>query len=224
MNFVTRKKLPRRTFLRAAGAGIALPFLDAMVPAFGAPKSERTRLVCIEEVHGLPGCNKWGATQYLFAPATTGRDYELVPLNPLKSLEPWRSRFTIVSNTDVRMAEAFEPPKSDHSRPSFDAHPSLKTRPDSLGTSITSSTRGRSRPRFLPQLCIESTNKRRLRLQLFVLVHRLHQLGVPRASPDDFSPRAAFDMLFERAAPRSGRGGDGPMAAFSTGWLGRRRA
>ena len=111
MNFVTRKTMPRRRFLQAAGASVALPLLDSMVPAFGATRSDRTRLVCIEEVHGLPGCNKWGASQYLFAPATEGRDYELVPLNPLKSLERWRNQFTIISNTDARMAEAFDPPE-----------------------------------------------------------------------------------------------------------------
>ena len=76
VHYVSQKTLPRRTFLRAAGASLAVPFLDAMVPAFASTlKEDRTRLVCIEEVHGLPGCNKWGATQHLFAPETVGRDY-----------------------------------------------------------------------------------------------------------------------------------------------------
>jgi methionine-rich copper-binding protein CopC len=34
MTFVTRRHLARRSFLKAVGATIALPFLDAMVPAF----------------------------------------------------------------------------------------------------------------------------------------------------------------------------------------------
>ena len=34
---ITRKSLPRRTFLRGMGTAVALPFLDAMVPAFAAP-------------------------------------------------------------------------------------------------------------------------------------------------------------------------------------------
>ena len=77
MHFVTGKQLPRRTFLRGAmGATVALPFLDAMVAAKGAgaapAAAERTRLIAIEEVHGLAGCNKWGATKNLFAPAETG--------------------------------------------------------------------------------------------------------------------------------------------------------
>ena len=106
MSFITGKQLPRRTFLRGAGATIALPLLDAMVPAgrLLAKAPERTRLVCIEEVHGLAGCNDWGAKQLLFAPAKTGRDFTLVNDSALKSLEPYRDYLTVVSNTDVRMA------------------------------------------------------------------------------------------------------------------------
>ena len=60
MHFITGKHLPRRTFLKAAGATVALPFLESMVPAGAfrvqAAAPDRTRLVCIEEVHGLAGC------------------------------------------------------------------------------------------------------------------------------------------------------------------------
>ena len=114
MSFITGKHLARRTFLRGLGATVALPFLDAMVPAgrvfAKAPGAERTRLVCIEEVHGLAGCNTWGASKYLFAPEAVGRDFKLVPDNPLTTLEAYRDYMTIVSNTDVRMAEAFDQP------------------------------------------------------------------------------------------------------------------
>ena len=37
----TARSLPRRTFLRGAGAAIALPFLDAMVPALSARRARR---------------------------------------------------------------------------------------------------------------------------------------------------------------------------------------
>ena len=119
MNFVTRKKIDRRVFLRGAGASIALPFLDAMLPAFAtSDRNQRTRLLCIEEVHGLPGCTKWGIEQNLFAPETSGSDFELVAENTLKVLEPWQHTMTIVSNTDVKMAEAFQPSEvgADHFR------------------------------------------------------------------------------------------------------------
>jgi hypothetical protein len=62
MSFITGTHLARRTFLRGMGATVALPFLDAMVPAgrifAKAPAAERTRLLCIEEVHGLAGCSR----------------------------------------------------------------------------------------------------------------------------------------------------------------------
>ena len=52
MNFITGRHLSRRTFIRGAGASVALPFLDAMVPAgrgWRDPAQEQfTRLVCIE--------------------------------------------------------------------------------------------------------------------------------------------------------------------------------
>ena len=89
------------------------------LPAFASSDAgRRTRLICIEEVHGLPGCTKWGIEQNLFAPATTGRDFELAADNTLKVLELWRETMTIVSNTDVRMAEAHHPSEvgADHFR------------------------------------------------------------------------------------------------------------
>ena len=86
MGFITGKHIPRRTFLRGLGATVALPFLDAMVPAgkaWAATASEasldRTRLVAIELVHGAAGSSKWGATQNFWSPADVGRDCDLSP-------------------------------------------------------------------------------------------------------------------------------------------------
>src|SRR4029450_6749108 len=123
MQFITGKHMPRRTFLRGAlGATVALPFLDAMVGAQGAGAAKgkaagRTRLICIEEVHGLAGCNKWGASKFLYAPDTVGKDFKISPDSALSSLTPYQEYLTIVSNTDVRMAEAFTAPEigGDHS-------------------------------------------------------------------------------------------------------------
>ena len=39
---ILNKPMPRRKFLRGAGAALALPFLDAMVPVFGATASSVT--------------------------------------------------------------------------------------------------------------------------------------------------------------------------------------
>ncbi|HCW77553.1 MAG TPA: hypothetical protein DG084_00430, partial [Gemmatimonadetes bacterium] len=61
MHFISGKHMERRTFVRGMGASIALPFLDAMVPAgrLSAAKAaevDPTRLVAIEMVHGAAGC------------------------------------------------------------------------------------------------------------------------------------------------------------------------
>ena len=64
MLFITGKHLPRRTFLRGMGATVALPFLDAMVPA-GRGRGDLadsgvTRLIAIENSHGAAGGEDWG--------------------------------------------------------------------------------------------------------------------------------------------------------------------
>src|SRR4051794_41919404 len=76
MALITGKHIPRRAVLRGLGAAVALPFLDAMVPARGlwsktarAASLDRTRLVCIEMVHGAAGADEWGAAPHLWAPA-----------------------------------------------------------------------------------------------------------------------------------------------------------
>ncbi|MGQ0733898.1 MAG: DUF1552 domain-containing protein [Acidobacteriota bacterium] len=110
--FLTQKHISRRAALRGVGATIALPLLDAMIPArtvyarTGAARvASRARLVCMEQVHGAAGCSEYGMAQHLWSPAATGRDFDLRP-GSLSSLEPFRDHLTIVSNTDARMAEA----------------------------------------------------------------------------------------------------------------------
>jgi hypothetical protein len=175
MNFITGKHLPRRTFLRGMGATVALPFLDAMVPAVraqGAAKTaatELTRLICIEEVHGLAGCVPSVASKFLFAPETTGRNFTMVPDNPFSVFEKYREHMTIVSNTDVRMAEAFSAPEigGDHFRSSAvwltQSHPKQTQGSDLwAGTSldqIYAKKFGQDTPFPSLQFCIENLDQ-----------------------------------------------------------------
>lgn len=124
--YITKKHLSRRTVLHGMGVTLGVPLLDAMFPAgrlragtSAAGAANRTRLVCIEQVHGAAGCNKWGASQYLWAPEMEGRDFDLSP-SSLQPLEPFRDHLTIISNTDSKMAEAFVPEEigGDHYRSS----------------------------------------------------------------------------------------------------------
>src|SRR5262245_62474 len=104
---ITNKHLSRRTVLKGLGVTMGLPLLEAMVPArpvFGAP-AKRIRLVCVEMVHGSAGSSAFGIKKNLWSPAATGRDFDLSPTS-LTPLEPFRDQLPIVSNTDVRNAEA----------------------------------------------------------------------------------------------------------------------
>jgi len=228
VHFITGKQMPRRTFLRGVGVTMALPFLDAMIPARNvlarAAAPDRTRLVCIEEVHGLAGCNNWGATKHLFAPATTGSDFTLVPDNPLSTIDAFRDHMTIVSNTDVRNAEAFTLPEigGDHFRSSAvfltQSHPKQTQGSDLwAGTSLDqlyAKRYGQSTPMPSMQFCIENLDQAGGCTYNYSCAYTD---SISWASPNEplpmiRDPRVAFDMLFgaghtpqERAARRETR-------------------
>src|SRR5687767_1007171 len=102
MHILTGKHIARRTFLRGAGAAVALPFLDAMVPAgrlYARGAADKTRFIAIESVHGAAGSNAIGAAKHLWAPEQVGRNFSFVDDNALRPLDAWRKYLTIVSNT-----------------------------------------------------------------------------------------------------------------------------
>ena len=96
VNVVTKRSLPRRTFLRAAGATIALPLLDAMVPAFAAGSAAATSAVPRLGFFYIPN----GVYPTNFHPAGSGgTDFALTPiLEPLKELRPHINVLTGLSN------------------------------------------------------------------------------------------------------------------------------
>ena len=223
MNFITGKQMPRRTFLRGAmGATVALPFLDAMVAAKGrgaqaVAGAERTRLLAIEEVHGLPGCNKWGATKFLYAPEQVGRDFTMVNDSALKSLEPYREHLTIVSNTDVRMAEAFTAPEigGDHFRSSAvfltQSHPKQTQGSDIwAGTSfdqLYAQKIGKETPMPSMQFCIENLDQAGGCTYNYSCAYTD---SISWASPNEplpmiRDPRVAFDLLFGAGSSKEDR-------------------
>ena len=115
--FISNKHMSRRTVLRGIGATVALPLLEAMVPArsvfaqgsaaaHGANGGRKLRFVALEMVHGSAGSTQIGIQKNLWAPAAVGNGFDLSP-SVLSPLEPFRNDITIVSNTDVRNAEAF---------------------------------------------------------------------------------------------------------------------
>ena len=216
MQILTGRSIPRRTFLRGMGATVALPYLDAMTPAFSAfgkagaaaAATNKTRLVCIESVHGAAGSNAWGASRNLWAPAKVGREFELIAEGALPSLEPWRKYLTIVSNTDVRMAEAFDAPEigGDHFRSSAvfltQSHPKQTQGSDLfVGTSfdqIVARHIGQDTAVPSMQLCIENLDQAGGCYYNYACAYTD---TISWASPSEplpmiRNPRVAFDLLF----------------------------
>ena len=99
--FISKKHLPRRTFLRGLGASVALPLLDAMVPAGTAlaqtAAAPRPRLGFIYFPHGAV-MDRW-------TPATARLDTDLPQI--LAPFEPFRDQMTVVSNLRNRAAEGY---------------------------------------------------------------------------------------------------------------------
>jgi hypothetical protein len=87
---ITKMALPRRTFIRGMGATLALPLLDAMLPALSAASKAAPRFAAIYVGNG--------ANPYEWIPASVGVGFEFSPT--LKSLEAFRDRTLVVSGLD----------------------------------------------------------------------------------------------------------------------------
>ena len=87
---ITKQTLPRRTFLRGMGATLALPLLDAMVPAMSARAPGTPRFTAVYVGNGM---NMWDWT-----PPDEGAGFELSPIQ--QPLEPFRNRTLVLSGLD----------------------------------------------------------------------------------------------------------------------------
>ncbi|MDH4063321.1 MAG: DUF1552 domain-containing protein [Acidobacteriota bacterium] len=208
--FITRQHLSRRTVLRGMGVTIALPFLDAMRPAGvlrAQGRRQPVRLIAMEMVHGSAGSTAFGIKKNMWAPAETGRSFDLSP-SSLRPLAPYRDHLTIVSNTDCRNAEAFLPPEigADHFRTAAvfltQARPKQTQGSDVYaGTSldqIYAQNVGQETPIPSMQLCIENVDQAGGCSYNYSCVYTD---TISWASPTDpmpmiRDPRAVFDQLF----------------------------
>ena len=212
---ITKRHLSRRAVLKGIGVTAALPFLDAMAPAATALANTaakgKIRFVAIEMVHGAAGSCTFGAQNNLWSPAATGRGFDLEPTS-LAPLDPLREYLTIVSNTDVRMAEAFTTPEigGDHFRASSvfltQAHPKQTmgsdlwvghvVRPD-----LRAAVRAGHGDSVDAALHRDRRSLGRLRVQLLVRLHRRDQLGgAERAAADAARPAGGVRYAVRRGA------------------------
>src|SRR5439155_24401091 len=92
---ITRKAIPRRAFLRGAGAALALPVLDAMTPALSAETARPIRMGFMQVPNGIMNLkNEW-------APKAEG------PLEMTRILEPladFKYRLVVMSALDSQQA------------------------------------------------------------------------------------------------------------------------
>jgi hypothetical protein len=110
---IFKKHIPRRTFLRSAGAAVALPLLDSMFPALAGPGDMAARSVTRLSFVYLPN----GVIMQAFRPATEGTKFETTRI--LEPLAPFRDRYLVLSGLDQKEGLA-KPGEGgqDHSRAS----------------------------------------------------------------------------------------------------------
>jgi uncharacterized protein DUF1552 len=207
---ITKKYLSRRTVLQGLGVSVALPFLDAMAPA-QTPVSKtaaapRTRLACIEMVHGAAGSTVDGLNKHYWSPEKEGADFEFT--QTLKPLEPFREYITIVSDTDLHPAGAWAPAEegADHFRSTAAfltaAHPKMTEGADILcGTSIDqmyAQQFGQDTPLPSIQLCIESVDGSGACDYGYACVYAdtISWASPTQPLPMTVDPRQAFESLF----------------------------
>jgi len=107
---VTKKALSRRTILRGIGTTVALPLLDAMVPALTALQRTPARPVRRLGVVYHPN----GVIYETWLPQGTGRSFQLSPV--LQPLAPFREQLLVLTGLASQQAEALGDGGGDHSR------------------------------------------------------------------------------------------------------------
>jgi len=235
---ITKKHLSRRTVLKGMGVTVALPFLDAMLPAGKAyattaagASSSRVRLVAMEMVHGAAGSTAIGVKKHLWAPEKVGSDFDLSGTS-LSPLEPFRNDVTIVSNIDVRNAEAFTLPEigGDHFRSSAvfltQSHPKQTQGSDLwAGTSldqIYAKKAGQGTPLPSMQFCIENLDQAGGCTYNYSCAYTD---SISWASPNEplpmiRDPRVAFEMLFGQGSTAEERANRMASRRSILDWIG----
>lgn len=98
MRFITKKSIPRRTFLKGVGATFALPLLDAMIPA--ATASNKISAIGVRRLGYV--FMPMGCDESRWTPESEGTLDKLSPI--LSSLEPVRDKLTVFTNMELRNA------------------------------------------------------------------------------------------------------------------------
>ncbi|PYS01621.1 MAG: hypothetical protein DMG12_15240 [Acidobacteria bacterium] len=109
--FITKKHIPRRTFIRGVGVTVALPLLEAMLPA--QTPLRKTAAAPVRRFVGI--WHPHGAAPGYWSPLQEGSNFEFSFIT--KPLEPFRDRVVLITGLDMPEAMATEEePGGDHAR------------------------------------------------------------------------------------------------------------
>jgi len=111
---VTKLALPRRTFLRGLGATVALPLVDAMVPAFSATVKSAAKPICRMGFIYVPNGVAMNDSLNYWTPKGSGAGFDFSPI--LTPLVPHRDRLTIVSGLAQKQGESLGDGNGEHTR------------------------------------------------------------------------------------------------------------
>src|SRR5215813_9627605 len=201
--FVRRLAIPRRTFLRGLGTTIALPMLDAMVPALSAAPSSTPRVSFIYIANGV--------IQDQWTPKSTGANFDLTPI--LRPLEPVKSHVNVVSGLAHLQADTFGDGTGDHPRASAawltGVHAYDRTQPGidvKLATSadqLIAREIGKSTPVSSLELSVDYPTAGACDSGDCFYVNTVSWRNETTPNPTEMHPRVVFERLF----------GDGGTAA-----------
>jgi hypothetical protein len=107
---ITKKSVSRRAMLQGLGASLALPLLDAMIPAMAATRLTAAKPAVRLGFVYVPN----GIIQKAWLPTATGTDFEFLPT--MKPLEPFREQTLVLSNLMQRGGRALGDGAGDHAR------------------------------------------------------------------------------------------------------------
>jgi len=195
---LTRKHLPRRSFLQGAGAMIALPLLDAMIPAFAQTKAAKAplRMAFVYVPNGIIMPN--------WTPAQEGAGFQLPRL--LEPLAPCRENLLLLSGLTLNGGRALGDGPGDHAR----AAASFLTGAHPRKTAGADITNGVSVDQFAAQQIGQATRFASLEIGCedgklagscdsgysCAYSNSLAWRSATTPAPPEINPRAVFERLF----------------------------
>lgn len=205
-----RKQLPRRTFLKGVGAAVALPLMDAMIPAFALPGS-RPKVPCRMLIVYVPN----GIDMRYWTPSTGGSKYELTRL--LEPLAAYREDMLVMSGLTHNNGRALGDGPGDHARAAASfltgVHPKKTAGADiKNGISVDQVAAGKiGKETRLPSLELGCEDGRQVGScdsgYSCAYSYSISWSSETTPLPPEVNPRLAFERLFGSSEP-----GEGPAA------------